>query len=100
MNTWTLRSSDYWSVLDTRTGRKLADCGTEEDAWSLVAFDRSNRTVTRSKHLAGPVVDVSVQGVLPTSAVTVTAGSPGSVPRVFVPGGVSLPAGQGDPVVV
>ena len=69
MRTQSLRSSNYWSVLDTRTGRKIADCGAEEDAWALVAFSPSTRTVTRSKHLAGPVVDVAVQRVLPTSAV-------------------------------
>lgn len=99
-NTRVLRQSDYWSVLDTATGRKIADCGTQGDALALVAFDPAHRTATRSKHLAGPVVDVAVQPLLPTSSPVPAAGSPGSAPVPVPAGPLALAAGEGVPVVV
>ena len=104
MTTRNLSHSDYWSVLETATGRKIADCGDESDAWAMVAFDPAHRTVTRSRLLAGPVVDVAVQPLLPTSTPVPATGShrSGPVPEptaVRLPQ-VSLPAGTGEPVVV
>ena len=104
MTTRNLSHSDYWSVLETATGRKIVDCGDESDAWAMVAFDPAHRTVTKNRLLAGPVVDVVPQPLLPTSSVTAPAGShrSGPVPEptaVRLPQ-VSLPAGTGEPVVV
>jgi hypothetical protein len=60
-------NEEYFSVIETKTGRKIADCGEEEDALMLVSFDPKNRTITKNKFLMGPVVDIEIPKVLPTS---------------------------------
>jgi hypothetical protein len=60
-------NEEYFSVIQTKTGRKIADCGEEEDALMLVSFDPQNRTITKNKFLMGPVVDIEIPKVLPTS---------------------------------
>ena len=60
---------EYFSVLNKKTGKKLLDCGTEEDALQMVSMDPENRTYTRNKFLMGPVVDVETPKALPTSNV-------------------------------
>lgn len=62
-------SEEYFSVLDKKTGRKLLDCGAEEDALAMVAMDPENRTYTRNKFLMGPVVDIEMPKQLPTSGI-------------------------------
>jgi len=62
-------NEEYFSVLDKKTGRKILDCGDEQDALAMVAFDPHNRTYTRNKFLMGPVVDVEIPKQLPTSEV-------------------------------
>lgn len=63
-------NEEYFSVIETKTGRKIADCGEEEDALMMVSFDPQNRSYTRNKFLMGPVVDVEMPKQLPTSNVT------------------------------
>jgi hypothetical protein len=65
-------NEEYFSVIETKTGRKIADCGEEEDALMMVAFDPQNRSYTRNKFLMGPVVDVEIPKQLPTSNIVVT----------------------------
>jgi hypothetical protein len=65
-------NEEYFSVIETKTGRKIADCGKEEDALMMVSFDPQNRTYTRNKFLMGPVVDVEIPKQLPTSNIVVT----------------------------
>ena len=60
-------NEEYFSVLNKNTGKKLLDCGDEQDALEMVALDPENRTYTRNKFLMGPVVDVEIPKVLPTS---------------------------------
>ena len=62
---------EYFSVLNKKTGKKLLDCGDEQDALAMVAFDPENRTYTRNKFLMGEVVDVKVQKQLPTNEIVV-----------------------------
>ncbi len=95
---------EYFSVLDKKTGRKLLDCGDEQDALAMVSFDPQNRTYTRNKFLMGPVVDVEIPKALPTNEIVVNmdggvGGSwdvrePEKLPQI------GLPEGQGEPVVV
>ncbi len=90
---------EYFSVLNKKTGKKLLDCGDEQDALAMVALDPQNRTYTRNKFLMGPVVDVEIPKALPTSEIVVN-----------MDGGVGgswevrelekLPEGQGEPVIV
>jgi hypothetical protein len=62
-------TEDYFSVIETRTGRKIVDCSEEQDALAMVAFDPANRTYTRNKFLMGQVIDVEMPKALPTSEI-------------------------------
>jgi hypothetical protein len=62
-------SEDYFSVIETKTGRKIVDCGEEADALAMVAFDPQNRTITRNKFLMGQVIDVEMPKALPTNEI-------------------------------
>jgi hypothetical protein len=65
-------SEDYFSVIETKTGRKIVDCGEEADALMMVSLDPQNRTITRNKFMMGPVVDVEMPKALPTTNITST----------------------------
>jgi len=65
------QSEDYFSVLDKKTGRKISDCGDEQDALMMVSMDPQNRTYTRNQFLMGQVVDVQMPKALPTSEIVV-----------------------------
>jgi hypothetical protein len=97
-------SEEYFSVLDRRTGRKIADCGWEQDAINLVSFDPQNRTYTRNKFLMGPVVDIEIPKELPTSNITVSnvreGGCTTRKKQLVDSGPIKLPEGQGKPIVV
>ena len=64
-------TEDYFSVIETRTGRKIADCGEETDAQAMVAFDPQNRTITRNKCLIGQVIDIVMPKALPTNEIAI-----------------------------
>ena len=92
-------NDEYFSVLDKKTGKKLLDCGDEQDALTMVAFDPQNRTYTRNKFLMGPVVDVEIPKALPTNEIVVNMdGGVGGSWEVREP--EKLPEGLGEPVVV
>lgn len=100
-------SEDYFSVIETKTGRKIVDCGEEQDALAMVAFDPANRTYTRNKFLMGPVIDIEMPKALPTSNIV---GGVGSSYKIEHPKGsngpgepspkIKLPQGQQEPFVV
>jgi hypothetical protein len=94
-------NEEYFSVIETRTGRKIADCGEEKDALLMVSFDPKNRTITKNKFLMGPVVDIEIPKQLPTTEVVVVHDVPAKkfdeywdnlLPQI------KLPEGQGIPV--
>ena len=62
-------NEDYFSVIETKTGRKIVDCGDEVDALAMVAFDPQNRTITRNKILMSPVIDIEMPKALPTNEI-------------------------------
>jgi hypothetical protein len=64
-------NEEYFSVIETKTGRKIVDCGDEQDALAMVALDPQNRTYTRNKFLMGEVIDVEVPKALPTNEIVV-----------------------------
>ena len=90
---------EYFSVLNKKTGKKILDCGDEQDAFVMVSMDPENRTYTRNKFLMGPVVDVDIPKALPTNEIIVN-----------MDGGVGgswevrelekLSEGHGEPVIV
>ena len=98
------QSEDYFSVLNKKTGRKLLDCGAEEDALYMVSMDPQNRTYTRNQFLMGQVVDVQMPKALPTSEIVVNMdGGVGGSWEVREPEPlpqIKLPEGQGEPVRV
>ena len=97
-------NEEYFSVLDKKTGRKLLDCGDEQDALAMVAMDPGNRTYTRNKFLMGPVVDVEIPKALPTSEIVVNMdGGVGGSWEVREPEKlpqIKLPESQAEPVIV
>jgi hypothetical protein len=97
-------NEEYFSVIQTKTGRKIADCAEESDALMMVSFDPQNRTYTRNKFLMGPVVDIEIPKQLPTSNVVVSdVKENGCAPRkeqLPDAGPIRLPEGLGEPVIV
>ena len=100
-------NEEYFSVIETKTGRKILDCGEEQDALAMVAFDPANRSILRNKFLMGQVIDVVMPKSLPTNEVVHGAvgsswESPiatGNGPNRSLPQ-IKLPQGQQKPVVV
>lgn len=64
-------TEDYFSVIETRTGRKILDCGEETDAQAMVDFDPANRSYMRNKFLMGQVIDIVMPKALPTNEITI-----------------------------
>ena len=94
-------NEEYFSVIDKRTGKKLLDCGAEEDALQMVAMDPQNRTYTRNKFLMGQVVDIEMPKALPTNEIVVNMdGGVGGSWEVKELPQIKLPEGQGEPVIV
>jgi hypothetical protein len=97
-------SEDYFSVIETKTGRKIVDCGEEIDALMMVAFDPQNRTITRNKFMMGQVVDIEIPKALPTNEIVVNMdGGVGGSWEVKEPEKlpqIKLPEGEGQPVIV
>jgi hypothetical protein len=97
-------NEEYFSVIETKTGRKIADCGEEEDAFMMVSFDPKNRIITKNKFLMGPVVDVEIPKALPTNEIMIdTTGykehqEKWMVERINQLPQIKLPEGQGIPV--
>ena len=99
-------TEDYFSVIETKTGRKIVDCGEERDALEMVAFDPQNRSITRNKFLMGQVIDIEMPKALPTTEIVQGAvgnswenpmpsgNGPGSLPQI------KLPDRQQEPFVV
>lgn len=65
-------SEDYFSVIETKTGRKICDCAEESDALMMVSFDPQNRTITRNKFMMSQVVDIEMPKALPTTNIAAT----------------------------
>jgi hypothetical protein len=102
-------NEEYYSVIETKTGRKLLDCGEEFDALAMVSFDPQNRTYTRNKILMSPVIDVEIPKALPTNEI-VSGKWDDPIPEGVDPYNLrgrqpmqpvkKLSQGQGKPVVV
>jgi len=95
-------NEEYFSVLNKKTGKKLLDCGDEQDALAMVALDPQNRTYTRNKFLMGEVIDVEIPKALPTNEIVVNMdGGVGGSWEVREPDKlpqIKLSEGQGEPV--
>lgn len=65
-------NEEYYSVINKNTGKKIADCAEFSDAMMMVNFDSENRIITKNKFMMGPVVDIEVPKVLPTTNIAYT----------------------------
>jgi hypothetical protein len=99
-------TEDYFSVIETRTGRKILDCGDEQDAHAMVAFDPANRTIARNKFLMGPVIDIEMPKALPTNEIAINTKlyqehqDEWMVDKINQLPQIKLPEGQQEPFVV
>ena len=98
-------NEEYFSVIETKTGRKILDCGEEQDALVMVSFDPANRSILRNKFLMGQVIDIEMPKSLPTNEIVQGAvGSSWEIPIATGNGPglpqIKLPEGQQKPVVV
>jgi hypothetical protein len=99
-------SEDYFSVIETKTGRKICDCGEELDALAMVAFDPQNRTITRNKFMMGQVVDIEMPKALPTNEIVINTEpykqhqEEWMVEKINQLPQIKLPEGQQQPVIV
>jgi hypothetical protein len=97
-------TQDYFSVIATKTGRKILDCGEERDAIAMVDFDPANRSYMRNKFLMGQVIDVEMPKSLPTTNIVVSnVQENGCAPRyeqLEDAGQLKLPEGKQEPFVV
>lgn len=97
-------SEDYFSVIETKTGRKICDCAEEVDALMMVSFDPQNRTITRNKFMMGQVVDIEIPKALPTNEIAINTEpykqhqEEWMVERINQLPQIKLPEGQGVPV--
>jgi hypothetical protein len=98
-------SEDYFSVIDKKTGRKIADCGDEADALSMVSFNPQNRVITRNRFMMGQVVDIEIPKSLPTTEIVAVHEVNSEkfdeyFGNLFEPNKNKLPEGKGKPVKV
>jgi hypothetical protein len=102
-------TEDYFSVRERRTGRKICDCGQEQDAQAMVSLDPANRNYTRNKFLMGQVIDVVMPKALPTNEIVVQGAVGSSWQPPISTGGnggggplpqIKLPDRQEEPFIV
>jgi hypothetical protein len=99
-------TEDYFSVIETKTGRKILDCGEEQDALAMVAFDPANRSILRNKFLMGQVIDIVMPKALPTNEIAIDPKpyqehqDEWMVEKINQLPQIKLPEGQQKPVVV
>jgi len=101
-------NEEYFSVFHKRTGKKIADCGTREDARMLISMDPQNREYRVNKMLMSDVIDIEIPKALPTTEIVVnkTSGFGGSleIEESMAFGRqlsqIKLPEGQGEPVII
>jgi hypothetical protein len=97
-------NEEYFSVIDKRTGRKIADCAEYSDAMMMLNFDPQNRTIATNKNLMGQIVDIEMPKSLPTNEIVVNMdGGVGGSWEVKEPEKlpqIKLPEGQQEPVIV
>jgi hypothetical protein len=99
-------TEEYFSVIDKRTGRKIADCAEWSDAMLMLDFDPQNRTITRNKFLMGQVIDIEMPKALPTNEIAINTKSyqehqdEWMVEQINQLPQIKLPEGQQEPFMV
>jgi len=96
-------NEEYFSVIETKTGRKIVDCGEWADAIMLLHMDTQNRQIIKNKFLMSPVIDVEIPKVLPTNEIVVVHDVPAEKfdeywDNLLKPNQIKLPEDQRIPV--
>lgn len=95
---------EYWSVINTQTGKKIADCGNERDAQNLAQMHPNRSYIKNTNHLMGQVIDVEMPKALPTNEIVVNmdGGVGGSwkveEPKQLEEGQLKLPESELEPL--
>jgi len=95
---------EYWSVIDQRTGKKIADCGNELDAQNLAQLHPHRTYIKNTNHLMGQVIDIEMPKALPTNEIVVNmdGGVGGSwkveEPKKLKEGQLKLPESELEPL--
>lgn len=95
--------SDYWVVVEHRTGRTIAHCGEESDARMLCELFPTERIYRKQKFIMDQVIDITStsQKQLPTTDIIVNMdGGVGGPWEVKDLPQIKLSEGQGEPVIV
>lgn len=97
-------TEEIFSVIEIKTGRKIADCSEYSDALMIVSFDSQNRTIIKKNFVMSQVVNVNTIKQLPTNNITVSnVKENGCAPRkeqLLDAGQILLPEGQEQPVII
>ena len=90
--------NDYWVVTDKTTGRVIAHCGEESDAFMLMSFDPDKRTCRKQKFIVDQVITVTstTDKQLPGQQGLPVAKE--ELPPIELQQQVRIPEGQGIPV--
>ena len=94
------------SVINKKTGIKIADCAQQEDALLMVSFDPQNRIITRNKFLMGQVIDIVMPKSLPTNEIAINTKpyqehqDEWMIEKINQLPQIKLPQGQQEPFVV
>jgi hypothetical protein len=90
-------NEEYYSVVEKRTGRKIADCDEWSDARMLLHMDPQNRQITKNKFLMDQVINVTSTT---DKQLTGQLGLPAGQINQLEPHKIRLPEGQQQPVKV
>jgi hypothetical protein len=88
---------ERFSVTERRTGRRICECGNEQDAAMMVSLDPDCRYYSRDRFILDQIIDISSTT---SKQIVGTEESPVEKVNVIGPQTIKLPEGQGNPVVV
>jgi hypothetical protein len=88
---------ERFSVTERRIGRRICECGNEQDAIMMVSLDPDYRSYSRDRFILDQIIDVSSTT---NKQITGKEESPIEKVNVIGPQKIKLPEGQGNPVVV
>lgn len=90
--------TDYWVVIDKRTGRVICHCGEEYDALQMIMFD-SNRIYRKQKFIMEQVINVSSSGIKELPGQQGLPAAKESLPEI-IEDFWTLPQGNQEPVKI
>jgi hypothetical protein len=89
---------DYWVVIDKTTGKVIAHCGEESDAFMLTSFAPDKRTYRKQKFIMDQVITVTSTTDKQLPGQQGLPAAKEELPPIELQQQVWLPEGQGIPV--